>query len=197
MDPASYNRIVWRSDNTAVATVISNGNSAAVTSRADGTAVITVSHPDTLNTITITVRVTSQSLSPLPESKYLTTTQNVLQFPVINSDKTVSVTAVRLDASSYSKITWKIDKSAVASVIPNGTSATVTARAAGTAVITVSHPDAENTLAITIRVGEEYVIVNPTDPFITASQDVLSLTEDGQGIRVSAELRNSTKTSGF
>jgi hypothetical protein len=29
----------------------------------------------------------------------------------------------------------------VASVIPNGTSATVTAKAAGTAVITVSHPD--------------------------------------------------------
>jgi hypothetical protein len=197
MDPASYNTISWTIDNPSVASLIPNGNSAAVTALSDGTARITVSHPDTPNTVTITVAVNSRSFTPLPAAKYFTTAQNVLQFPALNTVKTASVTAVNLDPSRYNAISWRCDNPSVASVLPNGTSAAITSLSEGTAVVTVSHPDVENSLSLSVRVGAEFVIVNPSDPFIAASRDVVSLSGGGQGFQLSAELRNGANTSGF
>jgi hypothetical protein len=192
--------ITWESGNAGAVSVIpgTSNMEGIITGLAAGTAAVTASLPGIPPVeFNVIVYPAGTDLTLMPEPKYFTTTQNVLQFSALNTSKTVSVTAVRLDASSYSGIAWQCDNPDVAEVAPNGTSATVTAKENGNAVITVSHPDVENTLAITVRVGEEYVIVNPSDPFITASQDILPLTEGSQGVQVTAELRNSAKTSGF
>jgi hypothetical protein len=197
IEPAEIAAVSWQSDNPGVVSVIpgTTNMEGIVTAHSLGTVTVTASLPG-LPPVVFAVTV-HESLSPLLEAVYFTTSQNVVQFSSLNTTKTVSVTPVRLDPAFYSNITWQVDNPSVASVTPNGASASLTSLANGTAKITVSHPDAVNNLVITVRVGAEYIIVNPLDPFISASQDVVTLTENSQGFQLSAVLHNSTKTGGF
>lgn len=129
---------------------------------------------------------------------YFTTTQNVVSMGEGNSSQ-VSVTAVNLNSIEYSNIAWTIDNNDIASIVPNGTTATVTAKAEGETIIHVSHPDSQNSLKIYVRVGSEYVIPE-TDPVVYISaQDVITMLRDDQAEKLQAVLVNysGTDTSGF
>jgi hypothetical protein len=191
--------IQWQTDNPSVATVLAGQSNSigTVTAIASGTATISATLPGGTPPVrfTITVYPVGTSLSVLPPAIYFTTGQNVVQFTALNADKTVSVTPVNLPLEEYSGITWVSDHPDIVSVISNGNTATFTSKSNGEATITVSHPKAENTLKITVRVGDEYIIVNPKAPFITASKDVVGLVSGTQGEQITATLQNGTGTN--
>jgi hypothetical protein len=156
LTPSEYGRIIRSIDDAGIASVIPNGNTATVTALANGTARITVSHPDIPHTIIITVRAGAEYISKETQVLYFTAASNVVTFTALNSSQTISVIAVQMDPASYSRIVWRSDNAAVASVIPNGNSATITSRADGTALISVSHPDTLNTITIIVRVNSQF-----------------------------------------
>ncbi|MDE5897950.1 MAG: hypothetical protein K2H09_01600, partial [Treponemataceae bacterium] len=122
---------------------------------------------------------------------YLTTYQNVVPISSVGKTANVSVSAINLKATGYSGITWTSGNAAVAEVIPNGTSAVVTAVSEGEAVISVSHPDSQNTLKIYVRVGSEYVIP-PAEPVVYISaQDVMTMLRDDAPQKLHAVLVNA------
>jgi hypothetical protein len=198
--PEEQANIQWSSNNPSVATV-SIGDTytkATVTGISSGTAIVSAALPG-LQTVrfTITVYPVGTDLGVLPPSIFFTTGQNVVQFTTLNTDKTVSVTPVNLPLSNYSGITWVSDTPSVATVISNGNTATITSKGKGEAVITVAHPKAENTLKITVRIGDEYIIINPKDPFISASKDVVGLIAGAQGEQITAKLENGQTNTLF
>lgn len=192
--------IKWESLNPLIATITTGDNKTIgrINGISSGKTTILAQLPG-LSPIRLSVTVYPEgtSLEVLPPSIYLTTSQNVVQFTTLNSDKTVSVIPVNLSMNEYSGITWTSDNPSIALVTPNGNKATITSKGEGTAIITITHPKSENTLKITVRVGDEYVIINPKDPFITASQDVVGLISGEQGVQISARLENSTASTMF
>lgn len=192
--------VQWASNNSSVATVNKGemDHIGRITAVSSGIATVTATIPNIGSVkFYITVYPEGTNLDVLPPAIYFTTGQNVVQFSQLNSDKTVSVTPINLPEADYSQIQWLTDDSSVATVIQNGNRATITSVNPGTAKISVSHPKAENTLIITVRVGDEYIIVNPKDPFITSSQDVVGLVAGKPGTQITAQLINHTSNSGF
>ena len=110
-----------------------------------------------------------------------------------NSAK-VSVTAISLPSSEYSNIIWKSENESVATVISNGTSATITAVSEGESVIKVTHPDSQNTIKIYVRVGSEYVIPEVEPVVYISSQDVLTMLRDDPSQKLQATLVNYSET---
>lgn len=145
----------------------------------------------------ITVYPEGTDTSVLPSPVYFTTSRNVIQFSQTNTSQTAYVTAVGMDNSKYHEITWTADDENIVEVIDNGVTATIHAKEEGVARITVSHPESENTLIITVRVGERYIIVNPNTPYIITTRDVISIPEGSPGVQINAELYNSELNQGF
>lgn len=125
---------------------------------------------------------------------YFTTNQNVVIFNELNIAKQVSITAINMPANMYSDITWTCNND-VCSVIPNGISATITALKEGEAVISVDHPQSQNTLKIYIKVGSEY-IVQETQVVYISSQDVITMLRDDQPQKLQAVLVNYNGADG-
>ena len=109
---------------------------------------------------------------------YFTTTQNVVTLGGAGNSAKVSVTAISLPSSEYSNISWKSENENVATVISNGTSASITAVSEGESVIKVTHPDSQNTIKIYVRVGSEYVIPEVEPVVYISSQNVLTMLRD-------------------
>lgn len=198
--PDEQATIQWQTNNPSVATIAVGDKFTVgtVTAVSSGTAIITATLPGGNSVrFNITVYPVGTDLSVLPPSIFFTTGQNVVQFTSINSDKTVSVTPVNLPLSDYSGITWQSSNTAVATVIPNGNIATITSTGEGEAQIFVKHAKSENTLTITVRVGDEYIIVNPKEPFISSSKDVVGLIAGAQGEQITAKLENGSGNNLF
>ncbi|MCL2532335.1 MAG: Ig-like domain-containing protein, partial [Oscillospiraceae bacterium] len=134
---ATNRAVTWSSSNTAIATVNASG---LITARAAGTATITVTTADGNRTanvqITVAVPVTGVTISGA-----------VAQMPV---GETTPLGATISPANATNRnVTWRSSNTSVATVSANGV---VTARAAGTVIITATTADGNRTAQTTIRV---------------------------------------------
>ncbi|MBR2066697.1 MAG: Ig-like domain-containing protein [Solobacterium sp.] len=145
---ANNKNVTWASSNTKVATVDANGK---VSAKAKGSATITVTTKDGSKKATckITVKqpVTSVTLNKTSET--------------VNKGKTVTLTAtVKPDNADNKAVTWASSNTSVATVDASGK---VTAKANGTAKITVTTKDGKKTATYTITViSQEKVTFNTT-----------------------------------
>lgn len=134
---ATNKSVSWASDNESVATVTSSG---VVVAKAAGTAVITVTTVDGGKTascvVTVKPRVTGVTLNYSSISL------------IVGSSRTLTATVTPSDALDKS-VTWSSNNTSVATV---STSGTVSAKAVGTAVITVRTNDGGKTATCTVTV---------------------------------------------
>ena len=128
-DDATDKTVTWASDKTSVATVDENGK---VSAKAAGTAVITVTTKDGGKTAKCTVTVKAASVAVTGVSLDKTT------LTLTEGESATLKATVKPDDASNKQVTWSSDKESVATVDENGK---VTAKAAGTAVITVTTKD--------------------------------------------------------
>ena len=136
-DDATTKTVTWKSDNEGVAIVDNNGN---VTAKAAGTATITAtvdgksaSCKVTVNGQTTTVPVQSVELN-----------QTTLE---LKAGNTATLTAtVKPESATDKTVTWTSDKPEIAAV----EGGTVTAKAAGTAIITAKAGDKTATCTVTV-----------------------------------------------
>ena len=120
---ASNKKCTWSSSNTSVATVDSNGK---VTAKASGTATITVK---TANGKTASCNVTVQAVQAVPTSVSLNKTSLTLDV-----GKSYTLTKTVSPSNAVTSYAWSSSNTSVATVDSNGK---VTAKASGTATITV------------------------------------------------------------
>jgi len=150
---ATNKNVTWKSNNTSVATVDANGK---ITAKAKGTAGITATTVDGKKTatcsVTVIIPVTGVTINPT------TLTLNV------GNNSTLTATVAPTSATNK-KITWTSSNTSVATVDANGR---VTAKIAGTAIITATTVSEGKTATCTVTV------VNPVTN-ITIAPKTLSL----------------------
>lgn len=163
-----------------------------------GQATITVSSPDAVPCkITVTVVPEGTDLTPIGKPIYFTTSQNVVTMQP-DTDKKTYVSALNMKPEEYQNITWTIADSTIATIIPNGESATIQAKKEGETIISVSHPDSSNTLKIHLKVGSQYVFVDtPEDVYISSSYEVLTLVKGEAAKTIQTQLVNSQEKYNF
>ena len=196
----AFSNAQWTISNPSVISIERDNKSplsVTVTGLKVGNSTLTVSYKGVSCEFKFTV-YPEGSVQTEPEV-YFTTSQNVMIFGNVGKSSLANVSAINLPSSEYHNITWTSDNESVASVISNGTSATITSNSEGTAVISVSHPDSQNTLKIYARVGSEYIIPDSEPVIYISSQDVITMLRDAPVQQLQAALVNYTgnSTSGF
>ena len=195
--PYDFSSATWTVKNPSIATVEKVEGAplnAIVKGLKSGTTTVTVTVENVTCDFTITVY--PKGTVAIEPEVYFTTNQNVINIGTVGDSKTAYVTAVNLSSYEDSNITWNIDDEEIASVIPNGTSATITAKKNGTAIISVTHPDSQNILKIYVRVGSEYVISNNDPSVYISATDVITMLRDEQPVKLQAVLVNYNGNDG-
>ncbi len=139
---AANKDVTWKSSDDKVATVV-NGKVTAVKA---GSATITVTTEDGSKTATCKVTVAAEAVETVAVTG-VTLSPTTLSFV---AGETVTLTATVNPTNATNKdVTWKSDKTAVATVDANGK---VTAKTAGTATITVTTADGAKTATCKVTV---------------------------------------------
>jgi len=199
--PFDFSATTWTTSNPLVATVEKSADNplgAVVTGVKAGTAIIHAAYSNEASLdFHITVYPANVNLDTVEKTKYLTTTNNVVNLSGNGKSAEVSVTAIGIPESDFSRFTWTSDKPTIATVFPNGNRATIHAIQDGEAVITVHHDDSENELKLYVRVGNQYVIP-PTKPtvYIASSADPILLVKDDPIFTLTAALANTSGSEG-
>jgi len=158
-DNASNKDVTWKSSNTTIATV-ENG---IVTAKKKGTTTITVTTVDGSKTATCAVSVL-QPVTDVSLNKSTTT------LSVGSTEKLIAT--ISPTTASNKNVIWSSSNSNIASVSTDGT---VTANAAGTAVITAKTEDGSKTDTCTVVVNKA---TKPAAPVITGVQVDLESADD-------------------
>jgi uncharacterized protein YjdB len=182
-------KVTFASDNTAVATVDADGKITAV---AAGTATVTVtSVADGTKTATVAVTVTAKPVAVTGVTLNKSTTSIA-----VGATETLVATVAPSNATNKS-VTWASSDTAVATVDAAGK---VTAKAAGTATITVTTADGSKTatcaVTVTAPVGKRTAVFSPA---ISGATTALTIVLKGAGDNYAGETTmtaadNSTKT---
>ena len=142
---ATNKKVTWKSSDAAVATVDANGKVTAVKA---GEATITVTTEDGAKTATCKVTVSDKEVNV----SGVTLNKTALTLN-IGASETLTATVAPADATNK-KVTWKSDKSEIATVDAAGK---VTAVAAGEATITVTTEDGGKTATCKVTVKPKLV----------------------------------------
>ncbi|MCQ2584467.1 MAG: hypothetical protein MJ185_02660 [Treponema sp.] len=198
--PPDFSSIVWSVKDSSVLSLTRseyNPLSCTVKGLKSGVTKVTVSFEGL--TCEYSVTVYPEGLVAVSPEVYFTTAQNVLFADKTGKTVKASVTAVNLEPEKYSDISWNVEDQSVASVIGNGTSAVITSLKEGETVVTVSHPDSQNTLKLYVRIGSEYVIPETAPEVYISSEDVITLLKDDSPYILHAVLVNFNEqdVSGF
>ena len=176
------------------------GNSATITGIGAGTAEISACLTDNPSEKVIFYINVKQD-GKIDDSKptYLTTSYNVVTTSVGNTED-INITPVNISGTKYDEIVWTNKNPELFSLSSNGINATITALKEGSGIIEISHPLSNNTLTLTIHVGNEYVYSN-TDVCYISSDDTVTLTTKSEDIMFYAVLCHTesslTETKGF
>ena len=203
--PFDFSAATWRTSDSTICSIekmAENPLTACVTGLKAGTATVTVRVNDgegKAYTCEYTITVYPKGAIQTDPEVYFTTSQNVVNLSGAGKESVVRISAVNLSSAKYSKISWTVSDEKVATVIGNGTSATVKAVSEGEAVISVSHEDSQNTLKIYVRVGSEYIIPDAEPVVYISAQDVITMLKDDSAQKLTAVLVNygGADTAGF
>lgn len=176
------------------------GHSARITGISAGAAEITACLTDNPSE-KVTFYINVKQCGKIDDAKpcYLTTSYNVVTTTVGNTEN-INVTPVNIDGLKYEQTIWKNNNPELFSVTSNGADATITTLQEGSGTIEISHPLSDNTLTLTVHIGNEYVYSN-NDVCYISSEDTVTLTTKSEETMFYAVLCHTesslTETKGF
>lgn len=180
-----------------IASQSSNGT-AYIKPVAEGYTEITVSHKstDVIKKILVVVGKNDETVADLvTKPVYLTTSNNVVALPGIGKGTLVKVNAANLDSSEFSKIRWTCVDESVASVMPNGLSATIMANGSGKTTVYATYEGSLNSVTYYVFVGEE-AIAEASESGTSSSGSESSSGSSGNGGSGSSGSGSSSSGSG-
>lgn len=169
---ATNKSVTWTSSNTSIATVSSTG---VVTAKSAGTATITVKTADGGKTATCKVTVNPATVAVTGVSINDSQGRSFYGTKYLATGKTEVLTAVITPSNATNKsVTWSSSNTNVATISNTGL---VTAKAEGTATITVRTEDGSKSATCTITVGTIPVITTNSLPGGKAGQEYVYIFE--------------------
>ncbi len=196
-----YSNITWNSDDSSIASLISNGTKCVINAVSEGQTVINVSHPDSQNVLKIYVRVGSEYIHGSENSSAGSLSKGLIPYikapnvvSLLKSDSPKKITVSLADYTGMNADTfcWSISDELIArfsAVSVNGT-AYVKGINSGSTEITVSNSETDVQKKILVVVGEtEEEIVNILSHcYFTASNNVVFLEKEGDNtvVKISA-----------
>ncbi len=175
---ATNKTVTWISSNSSVASV-SNG---VITAKAAGTATITVKTADANKTATctVTVKTPTVAVTGVSLNKIATTL-------TVGDTETLTATVTPNNATNKT-VTWTSSNTNIASV-SNGV---ITAKAAGTATITVKTADGNKTATCVVTVNEQPIVA--TDVIYTISS---TSAKPGDSVEVTLSVASDVVVNGL
>lgn len=207
-----FSRMAWHAENTTIIDVEKSENAPTnckIIGLKAGSTKLIASITDTDDNGTQKTYQCEWQITIYPEGSiqtepepYFTTSQNVVTLTGKGDTKEIKVNPIYLPEYKQGDITWDIENyEDKISIIPNGTSAIITAKVNnGLAMIKIHHDDCQNELKIYIHIGNEY-IEKPEDKIIyISSDDIITMQKDSQMQKLQAVLVNyegDKNASGF
>ena len=151
--------IQWSGSENEITLVGNSGAAVAVEALSAGMAVVTVSHPESINTVSISISIkepSAQSGSGIgqnSEEKYLEARATSY---IVEVGDILNLSAALINGENYEQqgIQWSGSENEINLVGNSGAAIVVEALSAGMAVVTVSHPESINTISISISIKE-------------------------------------------
>ena len=199
--PEDFSSMTWEVKDSGIA-VVEKGedpSTGIVTGISPGKTRVTARYQSYSVEFEVTVYPEDVAIGEVEKTIYLTTANNVVNITEPGKSSVVNVTGIGLSGLELANIKWVSSDEETASVIGNGTAATITAVKEGEAQITVSHPLSENTLTIYVRIGSKYIPVETEPVVYISSEDVVPMlngaTKNIQAVLVNAP--EGSSESGF
>lgn len=176
-----------------------NNNIATITAVVDnGNAVLSVYHPDSLNSLDIQLVVGERYLIQEQDFYFLSTTENNLDLFLGQEDVTLYASLMKNTAQSTTVVettkgfTFKVENEDIVriSTVPYSNACMVSPKNAGTTKIIVSHTDSLFEKEVVIVVNPS---INTTTPYLTCSTNVITLLT-GEKQSIQAVLKNCTES---
>ena len=191
LEASRYSEITWRVSDDAIAQVYASGSSATVVAKARGRTTITVSHPDSINSITFYVFVDTEDIISSPGNIVYIACQDLIT--MLRDDQSQKLQAVLVNYEGYDgeKFNFSVDNESVVQISaqsPNGT-AFIKPVSSGQAEITITNPLANFSKKVLVTVGnsaEELAGIT----YLTTVNNVVSIGE-GKNKSVSVSVKNS------
>lgn len=195
------NSINWESNDTDVATVVANGQSATITSHKEGEAVITVSHPASENQLKINVRVGSEYVTDTRPITYISASSEVVTMTKDTLRHQLTAFLVNgPETDKSSGFTFQVDKPSIVTIETQYASGTVFLKPTGglgIAELTISHPDAVADKKVLLVVGntaEELAGFK----YLSTAQNVVTIAEGStKTLGVTVENTDDVLIDGF
>ncbi len=176
---AANKTVVWTSSNNAIATVASDGT---VTGISAGSVVITATTADGGYTDTCSVTVTA----PI---RVTGVTLNKLSTTMLKGKTEQLIATIAPTNATNQNVAWNSSNTAAATVASDGT---VTAVAAGTAVVTVTTDDTGKTATCTVTVTDTIGVTGVTLDKSTANITIFATTGETQKLTATVAPTNAT-----
>ena len=152
-----------------------NGNRNAVISANKAGNVVIKASASGCDDVFFTLRIKAAGVINEDAVCYLSTTSNVLYFDGISQRLNLSVELFNISTTEYDKLEWSLSASDY-DISANRNTASITSLTSnGSAVLTISHPLAENSLVVYLRTGNQYEYKNEDSCYISTNKDVFEL----------------------
>ncbi len=175
---ATNKNVTWSSSDTNVATVSASG---VITAKSPGTATITVKTADGSKTATCVVTVKAKTIAVTGVSLNKTSA-------TMTEGESLTLTATVAPSNATNKnVTWSSNNTSVATVSASGV---VTAKFAGTAIITVKTADGSKTATCTVTVKAKTIVVTG----VSLNKTSATLTE-GESLTLTATVAPENATN--
>ena len=190
----------WVNSKPQAAELTAAGNAGILTPQSGGTGIITLSHPEAVNTVSIPYTVEAGNhpmIDPTDESKYLTASQSSYTADV---GRIITMRASLINGKPIEAldIRWSTRDTGIVKILgTGGPEVGVQTLAAGTAAIIAQHAQSKNTLTFTVLVagaGQIHLIPGKT-AYLGSVGETIAVSATLYGVRSPVELLGITWSS--
>ena len=190
----------WVNSKPQAAELTAAGNAGILTPQSGGNGIITLSHPEAVDTVSIPYTVEAGNhpmIDPTDASKYLTASQSSYTADV---GRIITMRASLINGKPIEAldIRWSTSDTAVVKILgTGGPEVSVQTLAAGTAAVIAQHAQSKNTLTFTVLVagaGQIHLIPGKT-AYLGSVGETMSVSATLYGVRSPVELLGITWSS--
>lgn len=190
---SEYKNIEWKNNSPELFDISTNGNTATVTPKKDGSGIITVSHPLSSNELEIIVHIGNQYSYKNSDFAYISTEKDTVLLKTDSGDEIFCAVLAHTESDLLETSGFEFTSSDTliftTSYSSAGNCCIITPKNAGQAVLTITHAKAEYPKEVIVVIEKSTAELSDI-AYISTTQNVVTVIQ-GEYASVSAVLNNS------